>query len=53
MPGWSLDSLLKNRGDLVTDKTEEAKPAPKSDSTAAKDDPNAPLALPDLPAAKP
>ena len=46
MPGWSLDSLLKDRKDLVMEKTAETKPAPKSDSTAAKDDPNAPL-LPD------
>ncbi len=53
MPGWSLDSLLKDRKDLVVEKPEEQKPAPKSDSTAAKDDTNAPLVVPDPPAAKP
>jgi hypothetical protein len=52
MPGWSLDSLLKDRKDLVLEKAEEPKPAAKSDSTAAKDDPNAPLVVPDPPAAK-
>jgi hypothetical protein len=51
MPGWSLDALLKNRADLITEKTTEPKPAAKSDSTAAKDDPNAPL-LTDPPGAK-
>ncbi|HXC99908.1 MAG TPA: DUF4340 domain-containing protein [Verrucomicrobiae bacterium] len=49
--GWSLDSLLKDRKDLVVEKADEPKPASKSDSTA-KDDPNAPLAVPDPPAAK-
>jgi len=52
MPGWSLDSLLKDRKDLVVEKAEEPKPAAKSDSTAAKDDTNAPLVVPDPPAAK-
>ena len=52
VPGWSLDSLLKNRQDLVVEKADEPKPAPKSDSTAAKDDSTAPLVVPDPPAAK-
>jgi hypothetical protein len=48
VPGWSLDSLLKQRNDLVMVKPAEPKPAAKSDSTAAKDEPIAPpLALPD------
>jgi len=52
VPGWSLDSLLKNRADLVTEKVEEPKPAAKSDATASKDSTNAPAAATDPPGDK-
>jgi Domain of unknown function (DUF4340) len=47
VPAWSLDSLLKVRQDLIMEKTGEPKPAAKGDSTASKDDPGAPIAVPD------
>jgi hypothetical protein len=53
VPAWSLDSLLKDRKDLVMEKAEELKPAPKNDSTASKDDPAPPLAVPDPAGVKP
>ena len=36
IPGWSLDSLLKDRKDLIVEQVEEPKPAAKGDSAAAR-----------------
>jgi hypothetical protein len=47
VPGWSVDTLLKNRADLVMEKPAEANPSAKAGSTAARDDASQPLAAPD------
>ncbi len=47
VPGWSVDALQKNLGDLVMEKPVEPTPPAKAGSTAAKDDFGLPGAAPD------
>jgi hypothetical protein len=47
VPAWSVDTLLKNRADLVMEKPAEPKPLAKSGSTNTNDDASLPAAAPD------